>query len=84
MDESFELISWKSNCQKYLKFYQMWHHCLNSFGTTDFVIIKDFLSSAPKTSKRTRRPRPKAKTTTTAEAPLTKPGKLSFWSQGDL
>lgn len=42
------------------------------------VVTKGFLSSAPKTSKRTRRPRPKHKTTPTSEAPQTKLGNCGF------
>ena len=45
-------------------------------------VTEGFLSSAPKTSKRTRRPRPKLKTTTTPEAPHTKPGKCGFLVKG--
>lgn len=53
-------------------------HTIHSFWTTDYVVTEDFLSSAPKTSKRTRRPRPKPKTTPTTEAPQTKLGKCGF------
>lgn len=42
------------------------------------LITEGFLSSAPKTSKRTRRPRPKPKTTPTTKAPQTRPGKCGF------
>ncbi|KAK2495665.1 hypothetical protein MC885_012634 [Smutsia gigantea] len=39
-------------------------------------------TQAPKTSKRTRRPRPKSKTTPTPEAPQTKSGKCGFLVKG--
>lgn len=45
-------------------------------------VTEGFLSSAPKTSKRTRRPRPKLKTTTTPETPRTKLGKCGFLIKG--
>lgn len=48
----------------------------------DSVVTEDFLPSAPKTSKRTRRPRPKHKTTPTSEVPQTKLGKCGFLVKG--
>lgn len=48
----------------------------------DSVVIEDLPSSAPKTSKRTRRPRPKHKTTPTTEVPQTKLGKCGFLVKG--
>lgn len=53
-----------------------------SCWATNSEITEGFLSSAPKTSKRTRRPRPKLKTTTTPEAPQTKPGNCGFLIKG--
>ena len=46
------------------------------------LVTKGFLSLAPKISKRTRRPRPKHKTTPTTEAPQTKPGNCGFLVKG--
>lgn len=46
------------------------------------VVTKGFLSSAPKTSKRTHRPHPKHKTTPTSEAPQTKLGNCGFLVKG--
>lgn len=57
-------------------------HATFSFQTMDSVVTKGFLSSAPKTSKRTRRPRPKHKTTPTSEAPKKKLGNCGFLVKG--
>lgn len=57
-------------------------HAIQSFRTTDYIITEGFLSSAPKTSKRTRHPRPKSKTTPSTEAPQTKLGKCGFLVKG--
>ena len=56
-------------------------HGLHSFWTADSVVTEDFLSSAPKPSKRTRRPRLRSKPTTT-KAPQTKLGKCGFLGKG--
>lgn len=46
------------------------------------VLTEHFLSSVPKPTKQTRRPRPKPKTAPTPEAPQTKPGKCGFLVTG--
>lgn len=53
-------------------------HGTYSSWTTNSIVTESFLSPAPKTSKRTRRPCPKPKTTPTPEAPRFKPGKCGF------
>lgn len=56
------------------------HHAIHNFWTIDSTVTEGFFSSAPKPSKRTRRP--KQKTTPTTEAPQTKLGKCGFMVKG--